>query len=436
MRRASEYSAGFRPQPPPASTDEVAESRSVASHSVELRALGVLLWLLTLRPVAPSAYDLITQGRPAPGTIQALSSEGRYIGLVLTVLIIGTCGVLVTSRRSTTLHAGAAIWSAYLLLAVVSTLLSGALPVVSAATSFVVLVAVGGLRRLPESTIRLATRPLLFVIHASLAMAAALPTTAKFGNVHASWFSRDARLAGLLDQPNQMGLLAGFTTILLLSRLGGRGRWRLLHLTAALLALALSASYTSWIATLAAAIVLWSARQARTRRSALLAPLAVALGVALFRLLSARFAAEGSLTTVSGRREVWDFVLREWQDRPLLGHGSAAWGRLTTQGLVDPWAVHAHNQVLNTLYVGGILGLLALALALATSIVVACRRWKSGVALPLALLSLQAVRSYSEVPFELVFGGLNLLYLVLILVATDAGRPPVERRSGASSPLP
>ena len=396
--------------------------------------LPLLLWMLVLRTVAPGALDLVLEGRPPPGTVQELSTSARGLGLLLALvlLVVAARAVLCESdarTRSATGLLGAA-WIAYLVLELASTALHGDLPLVPVATGLLVLLAVARSGPLPPGTVARLVLPLLAVLHACLLLVVVAPATAKFGDPNAPWLSRDGRLAGVLEQPNQVGLLAAVLTVVLASRHCSGSRWRLLHLAVSGSALLLSASYTSWIATACALLVLWAGQYLRNAGVLTLVLAGGGLAAVTVRLLSSRFAGDDALSTFSGRRALWGLVAQGWRERPVLGHGSGVWSRLIAESGVEPWVVHAHNQLLNTLYVGGAVGLVALLVAVTATAVTAGRLWQRGRALPLALLALQLVRSHTEVPFELAFGGLNLVYLVLVLalVRVDERPDPQERR--------
>lgn len=113
---------------------------------------------------------------------------------------------------------------------------------------------------------------------------------------------------------------------------------------------------------------------------------------------------DGSFETLTGRTRIWDMMLTDWQESPWFGFGANTW---QTEGMPNTragnWVVpHAHNQVVQTLWQSGIVGLAFLvlhAMAMLWCAFTSRPQMKPGlVALTLLLLG----RCYTEIPIFIV----------------------------------
>lgn len=235
------------------------------------------------------------------------------------------------------------------------------------------------------------------------------------------------RMAGVFDHPNTLGAISAVGLVVVVAT--STGRARITNVVACGTTLIASESITSWAAALSGLMVLNIAR--KTSKStvvkvtrALTLPLLAVGVVCLLLFASGQF----SDTGLSGRTTLWSYALSLWRAHPLLGNGTDVWRdlRLVESGL--PWfAGQAHNQVLETLVVGGLLGCICFLLWLGTMGFVALAKARRGTALPLALLVLVVVRSVAETPFD-IWSGTAVLLSSLILLATVSA-PVVGQRT-------
>lgn len=390
-----------------------------------------LIVALAFKALVPVGLQLVTTGRPPPGYQVTLTGLPALANQAASVALLGICLVALIGRRRLPLDRPVFIaWTLYALAAALSAFLSGYVPRGTLAITILALLAAGVLQISREAAVRAAVATLAIAVALSLTLALVAPQVAQFAyDPQADWFSRDGRLAGVFEQPNLLALVSAFLLVLLC--LGPRPKRRLwtraLMLVAAT-SLFLTQSYTAWLATAAA---LGCVQILRARRAHLGPRIASIVGavvaVILLSSLLASLSESGQLTSVSGRTLVWDFVLTHWADAPLWGHGVGVWTELMQGGALPGWAVHAHNQYLNTLFVGGLVGLSALGWALIATLHTSWRLARLGVDLALGLTALQVVRTYTEAPFELAYGGLNLLLLIVTLFCLNETETYVER---------
>lgn len=396
--------------------------------SLRDRAAGPLLvqcvlLLATARTFAPAAFDLLTVGRPPAGQ-QLLASPAAV--LLTRLLTVALCAAVLAFHAGVVrlqLSALLAVTAATLAVEAASAARGGGAPVLAPVLALAVLSVAGNAELSRSACVDLVRRCLAPVVLASLLLAVVAPQAAKYGIVDAPFGSRSARLAGVTTQPNTLGAVAGVLVVALVAD----QRRRIALFAAGLVALYLTQSYTAWLATAVAVAVVLTAR-ARRRPGPSWIGLPVLLVAVLAGLagLATRAGVPAQVGTVSGRRALWDYVAARWSEQFWLGHGPGVWGRLVTTGELPAWAVHAHNQPLNTLFVSGALGGLLLAAFSGLLVLQGARAWSAGQALGAALVGFQVVRCFSEVPFELFFGGLNVVVLGLTWAALRASPPVAE----------
>lgn len=160
------------------------------------------------------------------------------------------------------------------------------------------------------------------------------------------WLGLPGRWAGPFPHPNTLGFFAALAIVHALSL--NRAPRLLLGLPAAILLVA-SGSYTSATAALAGSLALLILRRTRRLGWAGMALLLTGVGVAALG-----FAANASLT---GRTSFWGIFIDRAAEKPVLGWGAQGADQLIGLGVLPGFAVNAHNWVINTLFVGGLLGL-------------------------------------------------------------------------------
>jgi exopolysaccharide production protein ExoQ len=166
----------------------------------------------------------------------------------------------------------------------------------------------------------------------------------------------------------------------------------------------------------------------------------VSLGVAVILLvvemagteLAGRIDAEDS-PLLTGRPDVWRIAMDVFESHPIFGYGLLAWEQEFRDFHGIPWALHAHNQLLQSLSVGGLVGaagLIAYTLVLGRGTLL---RTRATQGLALALLFIILVRMLTEVPLNLgaILLGDTVVHLLLFRLLTapavDHGNVEVAR---------
>jgi O-antigen ligase len=404
--------------------------RALGADDAEVctRLAHAVLLIYVARTFLPNAYDLVVSGRPATTEQLVPSDTATVLTRALTILLVAAIVTFVSRAPVLRLGGTPMVLAALIGVEIVSAARSGRTSLLAPLLAVGVVLVAASSRPSPMFAARLAQHCAAPVVLASLLLAVVDPSTAKFGITESLWGSREGRLAGITVQPNTLGAMAGVLVVATVAV--RRSRWSAPLMAAGVCALYLSQSYTSWFATIAGVVAIGAGPGLTARTRAIVASLLVA-GAPVVGLLAMNLRSAGDLTAVSGRRELWDLVGQLWQDARLLGHGPQVWGELILSGALPPWAVHGHNQLVHSLFVSGLLGttiLTGLLLLLAVSSV---RMWLCGHTFAAALLTFQLVRSYSEVPFELFFGGMNVVVLAVLAAALAA---PTAAKRPAQSP--
>lgn len=284
-------------------------------------------------------------------------------------------------------------------------------------------------------SLRLLALVSLAVCGASLLLAYVEPSAAFFDEARVARFLSTERLAGVTEHPNALGLLAALGVVLW-------WYWKpWLGLPICGVALIASDSRTAWLACAAAFIVIFVAGRHRERP---FSPAQLVFGgvllvaVAWFLVTYAAPEQQQELT-FTGRVEVWEFVGSHWDQSPVIGHGPGVWQELISGGQLPIWAGQAHNQLLQTLYTTGLVGVVLL-LALAWCWTANNLRFaRDGFPLPLALEAALVVYALFESPFTHVGVSSNIWLLALVLFLRPALgddpqplRSPVRRLTGES----
>lgn len=229
------------------------------------------------------------------------------------------------------------------------------------------------------------------------------------------------RLAGLTAHPNQLGPLA-VIYLLLEWYQPSRAGIRIFFLGAALLTLLLAQSKTAWIAAIVAVGVLAAYYLISSRflsekgssemrfRAALILSVAGVFSVIAFagvlfsdELLirsSFRYSALASLSTFTGRTEIWEITLQLWERNPWFGYGPTLWGQEFRAKFLMLYVGQAHNQVIQTLGDSGLVGLAGLLIYLGTLVVYAIRAASYTRGISLALVSFLLLRCGTETPIR------------------------------------
>jgi hypothetical protein len=265
----------------------------------------------------------------------------------------------------------------------------------------------------------------------SLAWGVIAPTQSHYLPVRYLGALEHERLAGVLPQPNGLGYIAG-TGIILALLDGHPSRPRALLAIVAAPTLLLSESRGAWLAT--AFVLCVGAARGRLRHvrtgPAVWSP--VGKATVLFGLAAAAsllFASHsGSFKTLDGRTKIWSYVLEQWHKSPLLGAGPGAWADAIASGAVPPSVGQAHNQLLETLFTVGILGVVLLIVVFLFWFRAAVMAAAKGQWLALYLLLYICIDAVVEAPFTLGSIGPTSWVLVTALTLLPYSVPvPVHR---------
>jgi O-antigen ligase len=130
------------------------------------------------------------------------------------------------------------------------------------------------------------------------------------------------------------------------------------------------------------------------------------------------------LMTLTGRDRIWAIAMQEWHASPVFGYGPELWDDAFRASIGMPYAMHAHNQFIDTLARSGTFGAVALVLYAAVLVFLSFRTARATGGLSVGLCIALALRSVSEVPL-LIFGyGTELFtHLLLLIVLASAIQP-------------
>ena len=209
------------------------------------------------------------------------------------------------------------------------------------------------------------------------------------------------RLAGLSYSPNHFGFVAA--TALVLFAFGPRSRLPLwVPGAVSLIAILLSGSRSSLIGLLAAGVI---AFLVRGRKSVWWWVAGVGGIATSWLLLGQSLSNTKGIATLNGRQVIWDAVLASFPNHPIFGFGPGGWRTLVELNHLPAYAVEGHNQVIDTLGKGGMIGLLSLAAWVSVAVWSALRKSGESRVLPFALLGLVAGRSIFEAPLDIYLLG-------------------------------
>jgi O-antigen ligase len=142
------------------------------------------------------------------------------------------------------------------------------------------------------------------------------------------------------------------------------------------------------------------------------------------------------LLRFTGRDQIWEVALQEWQANPVFGYGLTIWDYNHRMQIGMPWATHAHNQFLQSLSSAGIVGAVGLAVYAIVLLVFCLKTGKSSRGLSLALFILIFSRSISEVPLTLIGYGTEQLTQLLLLMVIGAHYSPTTSNVSVAGTTP
>ncbi len=281
--------------------------------------------------------------------------------------------------------------------------------------------------------VQLARTALLWFLVLGLLVAVAKPSLA-IQPSYKGWIpGLSVRLWGLGSNPNSIGPLALLFLLLHYMQPYALKGVRFVGVGAALLVLALAQSKTAWVAgAIAAGVLIWHRYGRRPDGSFstgfLLLLIAMMIGgtLAVFAIDPARIWQRIALTqagtdmqTLTGRAQIWAAALDAWRANPIFGYGPSAWGIEHRYQIGMPFAFSAHNQFLQTLSVGGLLGLITLVFYFILLGIGSWRAMTSTRGVSMALFALVTMRSLTETPLSIstILNGESLGHLLLIAIA-------------------
>lgn len=262
------------------------------------------------------------------------------------------------------------------------------------------------------------------------------------------------RFWGVGSSSNSIAPLALVLTLLVIAKPFPRP-WinGLAHVAAAAVIL-LAQSQTTWISTIVIvpALLLYRRSLARGGSGRLPLPpslllvtagglgMALVIGAAvLLEMTPGRVEPTPGLSgygdVMTGRGNIWRIAINVFLDNPLFGYGPTVWLLEFRNTIQMPFATSAHNQVLQSLSMGGLFGLAGLSIYLVVLARIAAQRAVATGGLAPALLTLTLIRGISETPLEL--GTLLIVdmafHLLLFALLLDRSWSGVERIASTST---
>jgi O-antigen ligase len=237
------------------------------------------------------------------------------------------------------------------------------------------------------------------LITSALAVAAGLPDAVNDGNPEGI-IPFIGRWSGTFSHANNYGP-AGVLYLVLERLQPSRRIVRVPMVGTALVAIVLAQSKTAWAAALLVGTIL--AVAGWDRRRAVFAALAAASVTVLggLTLDVERFQIDetplGTISTLTGRTDLWALGIERWQDSPWLGAGSGVFLDIAERTGQD-WAGQAHNAYVAALAEHGVVGLVAVLGYLGAICVVAARHARATRNASVALVTVLLVRTVTETP--------------------------------------
>lgn len=409
----------------------------------ERYVIPVLVWIIGLYP---AVYAILTP--------RILTKDEKYFsdtaltagaysiwlsrGLTLVIVIIALASIIrALVREDSSRRQGRTLWFGYIAFFILSFVVSAIggteqsfkhqllYPLLSFATVF--------LARPPNPAdfLQAVKRVLLLIIYASAVAAVAFPKWALYDDTWAI-FPDIPRLFGVTWHPNILGPLVALYLVIELFR--PANHWILMpNVMVSVAVLFLSQSKTAWGIVLLALLV-WLAvrfwrgiglglRGDRTWQRALFSAFGVG-GLALVATFAAfvagafdRFYLDDleSLSTLTGRTEIWNITLDVWLDNPLFGYGPELWGDAFRVKYRMLHVGQAHNQFIQTLGESGVIGLVGLLIYFWVIALLSLRHARATNGLSVSLFLMLILRSITETPLQntVLFDGSFFMHLII-----------------------
>lgn len=262
------------------------------------------------------------------------------------------------------------------------------------------------------------------------------------GNYNSFLPGVDFRLFGIASHPNALALV---TTAALGMELISPSRWaimRILNLLVGLLVLILAQSKTMWACAVLIGcyfLVLKIRQLLRGEKefhiywrgfAFYIFIIAIIIGVAGNFIDLSDYERSDELTTLTGRKIIWNITLDLWKKNPWFGYGLELWSPDFRLSYGLPAAGQAHNQFVQMLGMSGVAGLAGLMVYLGALYLAAVRVARK-TPIPFLLLTILLMSCMSETPLKNtnVFSEaftLHLLLFVYILQALKQFEAPAD----------
>jgi O-antigen ligase len=281
--------------------------------------------------------------------------------------------------------------------------------------------------------VKLARTALLCFLALSLLVAVAKPSLA-IQPSYKGWIpGLSIRLWGLGSNPNSIGPLALLFLLLHYMQPYARKWMQVAGVGAALLVLVLAQSKTAWVAGAAAASVLLWHRYGRRADGSFSTGFLLFLIAMMISTTLAAFAidpdriwqriamtqAGTDIQTLTGRAQIWAAALDAWRTNPIFGYGPTAWGIEHRYRIGMPFAFSAHNQFVQTLSVGGMLGLTTLVVYFFLLGIGSWRAMAVTRGVSFTFFVIVVMRALTETPLSIgtLLNGDSIAHLILFAIA-------------------
>ena len=143
-------------------------------------------------------------------------------------------------------------------------------------------------------------------------------------------------------------------------------------------------------------------------------PLAVVVATGFLYVLSAD-------PTLNGRTPVWRVFVELWQTSPVIGVGGMGISRVIEGGILESWANHGHNMLLDPATRYGVLGVLAVSALICVIAVVVVRSFLRGFRYPTILFAVFIAGGVSDNLVDWRYFGIHAVPLILAALLASVG---------------
>jgi O-antigen ligase len=409
---------------------------------VDLLLWKILLWLLAISvPVVSIVRARSFEANFLDTVVARAENEwglDRIVPATLTLALIIICTIIILMlspqwRKRLTSHSKPLFFFSLgiSLAPLIATILIGDPTQPATFTCFLLLLS-SFLLHPPETTwfIRNVRITLLTIfVYGSLLSILVAPSWAIQMDYNSSVAILSGRLFGTTNHPNALGPFALITLVLAFFP-GAKLRGEILHLPSSIIVLILSQSKTTWIIALICLMIFIFKRWDKIHNGIL----KILIGLSFFAIISYGTALGAyffghqvidilnnpEVLTLTGRLFIWIYAWGYWLENPWFGHGFAAWSSdkvIDNLSILNWAAPHAHNQFLQTLTEGGIIGEIILMGFFISILYTINRHKRTGQGVIILVITLFLCRSITEVIIDYRIGSpLLLLWIVLILV--------------------